>query len=156
MDKEHLYSLQMFISHSLFSQNHRIVEIGANLLGLPSPTSLPPSRRVSRSRLFRTVCSKIMNISEDGNFTGSVLVSDQLCSKKIVLCSYRIPWASFCTHCRSSLLCKHSCPETIVTLFLSPLIGHLCTFLHQNFSSGWRVPITHPLLMWGSVIPLLS
>lgn len=54
--------------------------------------------------MFRTVCSKIVNISEDGDFTGNVLVSEHLCSKKIVPCSLEFHVHHFAPIACSSLL----------------------------------------------------
>jgi len=49
------------------SQNHRIVGVGRDLCGSPSPTPCPS--RVTHSRLHRTLSKRVLNISREGDST---------------------------------------------------------------------------------------
>ena len=52
------------------SQNHRMVRVGRDLCGSPSPTSC--RSRVTHSRLHRTLSRRILNISREGDSTASL------------------------------------------------------------------------------------
>jgi len=52
------------------SQNHRMVRVGSDLCGSPSPT--PCRSRVTPSRLHRTVSRQVLNISREGDSTTSL------------------------------------------------------------------------------------
>ena len=52
------------------SQNHRIVGVGRDLCGSPSPT--PCRSRVTHSRLHRTLSRWVLNISREGDSTASL------------------------------------------------------------------------------------
>jgi len=49
------------------SQNHRMVGVGRDLCGSPSPT--PCQSRVTHSRLHRTLSRRVLNISREGDST---------------------------------------------------------------------------------------
>ena len=52
------------------SQNHRIVGVGRDLCGSPSPTPCPS--RVTQSRLHSTTLRWVLNISREGDSTTSL------------------------------------------------------------------------------------
>jgi len=58
-------------SSSLIAQeNHRMVGVGRDLCGSPSPT--PCQSRVTQSRLHRTLFRRVLNISREGDSTASL------------------------------------------------------------------------------------
>jgi len=54
----------------LITQNHRMVGVGRDLWGSPSPTPCPS--RVAYSRLQRTLSRRVLNISREGDSTASL------------------------------------------------------------------------------------
>ena len=62
-----LADLRQFL-HS--TQNHRMVGVGRDLCGSPSPT--PCRSRVTHSRLHRTLSRRVWNISREGDSTTSL------------------------------------------------------------------------------------
>ena len=68
------------------SQNHRMVGVGRDLCGSPSPT--PCRSRVTQSRLHSTAARRVWNISREGDSTTSLGSLGQ-CSMPSVHTSYR-------------------------------------------------------------------
>ena len=52
------------------SQNHRMLGVGRDLCGSPSPTPCPS--RVTQSRMHRTLSRRVWNISREGDSTASL------------------------------------------------------------------------------------
>jgi len=86
---------------SLSAQNHRMVGVGRDLCGSPSPTHCPS--RVTQSRLHRTMSRRVLNISREGDSTASLgslcQGSVTLRGKKFFSCPTGTSSASVCAHC---------------------------------------------------------
>jgi len=92
---------QLCLHNPARSQNHRIVAVGRDLCGSPSPT--PCRSRVTHSRLHRTSSRRVWNISREGDSTTSLgslfrppSPSEGRSSSS---CSAGASSASVCSHC---------------------------------------------------------
>jgi len=89
----------------LISQhNHRMVGVGNDLWGSPSPT--PYRSRVTQSRLHRTLSRRVLNISREGDSTATLGSLGQ--------CSITLRGKKFFLMFRRNFLCFGLCPLPLV------------------------------------------
>ena len=86
------------------SQNHRMVRVGRDLCGSPSPTPCPS--RVTQSRLHSTASRRGWNISREGDSTASLGSLGQ--------CSVTLRGKKIFLLFRRNFLCLSLCPLPLV------------------------------------------
>jgi len=111
------------------SDNHRMVGVGRDLWGSPSPTPCPS--RVTQSRLHRTLSRRVLNISREGDSTDSLGSLGQG--------SVTLRGKKFFLGCSWSFLCSSLCPLPLVpkATWVNP--HHPITHRHPNQSNFCKI-----------------